>query len=46
MHGEGILTLTNGQKYEGHFSNGMIHGKGKFYGETITIGSWYEGILI
>ncbi len=23
----------------------MIHGKGRFYGDSIIIGNWYEGIL-
>ncbi|CAK94015.1 unnamed protein product (macronuclear) [Paramecium tetraurelia] len=46
MHGEGILTLTNGQKFEGHFINGMIHGKGRFYGDQIIVGNWFEGVLI
>jgi len=47
MHGEGILTLLNGEKFEGHFENGMIHGMGKFFAERekMVYGNYYEGIL-
>ncbi|CAK60048.1 unnamed protein product (macronuclear) [Paramecium tetraurelia] len=35
-----------GKKFEGHFINGMIHGKGRFYGDQIIVGNWLEGVLI
>ena len=48
MHGMGILSLCNGEKYNGKFMDGMIHGEGSYYksnGETI-IGIWSENIII
>ena len=45
MQGKGILLLTNGEKYEGEFYDGMVHGQGVFttiLGEEIS-GSWLEG---
>ena len=45
MHGEGIMYLTNGEKFEGNFFNGMIHGRGKFIGDHIITGFWAEAVL-
>lgn len=30
MHGSGTLTLSNGEKYNGEFQDGMFHGEGEF----------------
>ena len=30
MHGRGLLLLTNGEKFEGNFNEGVIEGNGKF----------------
>ena len=30
MHGRGILLLTNGEKFEGNFNDGVIEGHGIF----------------
>jgi hypothetical protein len=31
MHGNGILGLTNGDKFEGHFKEGIIDGPGVYH---------------
>lgn len=39
--GSGILILENGEKYEGEFSNDMVHGEGTFYGKkSVVEGIW------
>lgn len=47
MHGNGQLTLTNGEKYVGEFSDGMIEGEGEFYtvDNNIIKGVWQAGVL-
>jgi hypothetical protein len=30
MHGEGVIFLTNGEKFHGLFSEGAIHGEGAY----------------
>ena len=40
MHGFGIFTWPNGEKYEGQFSNDKLNGRGKFYWAS---GKYYEG---
>lgn len=47
MHGFGVLFLTNGEKYEGEFNDGMIDGEGVFYSQDNDIlrGVWSDGIL-
>lgn len=48
MHGKGIMTLSNGEKFEGTFVEGMIDGYGKFTSidYKVTTGIWKEGILM
>jgi len=31
MNGQGVLILTNGEKFVGQFLDGMIHGEGEFH---------------
>ena len=31
-HGNGVMTFTSGNKFEGEFSNDVFHGHGKFVG--------------
>jgi hypothetical protein len=31
MHGKGVLTLTNGERFEGTFDDGNIEGPGTFF---------------
>jgi hypothetical protein len=31
MHGKGLLTLTNGEKFDGSFDDGNIEGPGTYY---------------
>lgn len=47
MSGKGVLTLTNGERFDGTFEDGTIEGPGQFYtlsGEIIS-GYWKDGIL-
>ena len=34
MHGQGTLTLVNGEKFIGQFNLGKIHGSGIFHKNT------------
>lgn len=47
MHGQGLLTLTNGEKYAGQFKEGMIDGKGQYYDldNEVILGIWKNGIF-
>ena len=40
IHGKGVFTYTNGNKYEGSFKEGLKHGKGVF---TWADGNVYDG---
>ncbi|WP_019680043.1 hypothetical protein, partial [Ruminococcus flavefaciens] len=40
IHGKGVFTYTNGNKYEGSFKEGVKHGRGVF---TWADGNVYEG---
>lgn len=31
MHGKGVLQLTNGERFEGVFIDGMIEGEGTYF---------------
>jgi hypothetical protein len=32
MHGKGTLKFKSGERFEGEFEDGMIHGNGVFFG--------------
>ena len=40
LHGKGVFTFNNGDRYEGGYKEGLKHGKGKF---TWADGNEYEG---
>ncbi|CAD8197241.1 unnamed protein product [Paramecium octaurelia] len=48
MQGQGMLFLSNGEKYVGEFDDGMIHGDGEFttYQKEVIKGNWDQGYLI
>lgn len=45
MHGNGRRISSNGEVYEGEWSNGKIEGKGVFFREdgTSYTGEWMNG---
>lgn len=46
-HGFGILTLSNGEIYEGYFKDDMVHGEGIFRAKSGVIkGRWERNRLI
>lgn len=48
MHGKGLLQLTNGERFEGCFNDGMIDGEGTYTavdGQEIK-GLWKDGVLV
>jgi hypothetical protein len=47
MHGQGQLTLTNGERYNGEFVDGMVEGRGEFYtaNNEVYKGVWSSGVL-
>lgn len=48
MHGYGLLLLTNGDRFEGYFNDGIINGEGVYYTQdnNEVKGMWNEGVLI
>ena len=45
MHGKGIFTFANGNKYNGHYKNNKQHGKGvfTFFTKSSYDGDWEDG---
>ncbi|CAD8053370.1 unnamed protein product [Paramecium primaurelia] len=48
MQGQGMLILSNGEKYIGEFDDGMIHGDGEFttLQNEVIKGNWDQGYLV
>lgn len=48
MHGQGELTLTNGENYKGGFVEGIPHGEGEFTtcDNNIIKGVWESGLFV
>jgi len=48
MEGVGTLQMTNGEKYEGEFKDGMVDGEGTYFtqDERQVKGVWEKGNLV
>ena len=39
-HGKGVLSYSNGHRYEGEFRNNRWHGHGTYYDGRVKSGKW------
>jgi hypothetical protein len=47
MHGKGALKFKSGERYEGDFNDGTIHGNGVFFTASEEIeGTWNQGQVV